>query len=342
MVAGAGTLSVLDALGTVMARTPLPADWPCRVAAAAEPGPTAAGAGSRATAAVLIAVVQGRPATAPDRLGFRGPWRSAPPLVGGRVTLYRFVPGALIKLWDGPGPSLNPWWVGFGDFTGSGRPALLTGVWKTAVFDPFYDRRPFVYGLYPQPPAAGPLGSSLTGASGLGFQPFPQWLGSRLSNPFVDLAAGDADGDGRDEIVAVTIERDGGFAVSTYDWSGFGFVLGARVTGFRRVAGVTVLSPGRLAVVGRGTTGGDQVFTFVVAAGASTPEAVSDPDTGYAPDAGSATVFLPTGSAQLPASWNRPGAVSVRILGDNLTVEVTADGRTSLLTAHDKPLSGGR
>lgn len=313
IVAGAGALTILDATGTAVARASLPPGGLARVAATEEPGAPAAGAGSSTTSDLLIAVVQGRPATVFDRFRFRGPWRSAPALVGGTTAVYHFVPAtaALAKLWDGPGPDLNPWWVGFGDFTGTSQPSLMVGVWKTAVFDPLYDRRPFVYGLYPSAPSAVPAGSDPAGAGGVGFQPHPQWLGSRLSNPLVELAAGDADGDGSDEIVAVTVERDGSFAVSTYDWSGFGFVLGARTTGFRQVAAVAVLSPGRLAVVGRRTTGGDRLFTFENSAGA----------------------LIPSGSAPLPVNWNHPGAVSVQTLGDGIAVEVSADGRTALMTA---------
>jgi len=300
VAAGGGALMVTDHRGTTVARASLPWARTARVAV------EAAGDGG-----FLIAVVAGRPATVLDRLRFPGSWRSAPPLVGGRVTIFRFEPtapaGTLTKLGEGPGPRLNPWWVGFGDFSGSGRPSLLVGVWKTAIFDPDYDRRPFIYGLYP----------STEGVAG--FQLFAQWLGSRLSNPFVDLAAGDADGDGLDEIVAVTVEPDGSRAVSTYDWSGFGFVLGARVAGFQRVAAASVLGPGTLAVVGRGTSGGDRVFVYSAAA-----KALSGPDLSRS--------FLLSGSAHLPTAWNRPGAVNVTTLGDSLTVEVLADGRVSLPT----------
>ncbi|MHB8927911.1 MAG: hypothetical protein ACYC9Q_09705 [Bacillota bacterium] len=309
VVAGGGFLEALDADGAVLARTPLATPWPARVAATAEPG----------TGRLLIAVVQGRPGDVFDRLRFRGVWRSAPPLVGGRVTLYAYDPAngrppahGFAKLWDGPGPSLNPWWVGFGDFTGTGRPSLLAGVWKTAVFDPLYDRRPFVYALYQ---TQVPTGAE--GAGPAGFLPSAQWLGSRLSNPFVDLATGDADGDGLDEIVAVTTEPDGRYAVSTYDWSGFGFVLGLRAPGFRRVAGVTVLSPGHVAVVGRGATGGDGVFIFTAAK-----------------EVGGPGLLLPlTDSAPLPTYWNRPGGADVTISGGGWTIKVSADGHASLLTA---------
>lgn len=320
-LAGPSDLTARTANGHLIATVRRPTSpWPADIAACRVDGNS-----------WLIAVLDGRPADPLDRLRFKGPWRSAPPRVGGRVTLYRFdrARETLAKVWDGPDATVNPWWVGFGDFTGAGRPGLLLGVWKTARFDPTYDRRPFIYGLYP---ADGGTSETAAGASGAGasapgvFAPYPLWLGSRLSNPFTSLAVGDADGDGVDEIVAVTAQADGSQAISTYDWSGFGVVLGARVTGFQSLAAVSVIAPGRLAAVGRRST--------------VDPRLATGPGGSATPEADRLFLFRTTGDAlveaavlPIPVHWNRPGGAIVTKVGGGETLMVRPDGRVTIAPA---------
>ncbi|HEY3315462.1 MAG TPA: hypothetical protein VGL40_09355 [Bacillota bacterium] len=299
--AGLRTLSVSEAEGPVLVA----------IDRALSPWPAAVAVQRVAADSWLVAVVDGRPSTLFDHLRFRGPWRSAPPRVGGRLTLYRFdrAAAAVAKVWRGPESTVNPWWAGFGDFTGDGRPSLLVGVWKTARFDPVYDRRPFIYGLYP--PEDDDTDPSPPHPSSPDPSPYPLWLGSRLSSPFINLTAGDVDGDGVDEIAATTTQADGGYAVSVYDWSGFGVTLGARVEGFRQVAALSVIAPGRLAVVGRRGPGGDALFIYRAAG-----EALAEVD-----------------SIRLPANWNRPGDSFVTSLGGGEILTVRPDGRVTAAVA---------
>lgn len=98
----------------------------------------------------------------------------------------------------------SPWRIQTADVDGDGAREISIGVYKTARLHPVMAKRPFIYDWD---------GGSLR----------PKWLGSRLSRPFAEYAFGDIDGDGRDEIIAVEVLKDGQDVVQCYDWTGFGF-----------------------------------------------------------------------------------------------------------------------
>jgi hypothetical protein len=131
----------------------------------------------------------------------------------------------------------RPWKVAAGDFDGDGSVDLLVGVYKTTPFDRNLAPRPFVYEL---------------GADGGRIQPRAKWLGSQLPGPFADLAAGDVDGDGRAELVALMLAPGGDVYVAAFGWNGFGFLGEALSPTFPAPGPVSPARPGRanLAVCG--------------------------------------------------------------------------------------------
>ncbi len=98
---------------------------------------------------------------------------------------------------------LKPWKVQTCDIDGDGKKEISVGVFKTARHHPVEAKRPFLYewseGIY------------------------PKWLGSRLSRPFRDYVFADIDSDGKDELVSAEFLKEGGMAVNSYNWKGFGF-----------------------------------------------------------------------------------------------------------------------
>lgn len=99
---------------------------------------------------------------------------------------------------------LNPWKVLSGDVDGDGQAEVVFAVYKKARFHPVLANRPFVFEW-----------------DGRRF--IAKWLGSRLSQPFLDLALKDLNADGVCEIVALEQQRDGSQRIMSYRWNGFGF-----------------------------------------------------------------------------------------------------------------------
>lgn len=99
---------------------------------------------------------------------------------------------------------LKPWKVAIGDIDGDGIDEISIGVYKTTIFHPVMDKRPFIYSY-----EDGEF--------------YPKWRGSRLSRPFRDYQFYDIDGDGGDEIISIEILENDEKLVNTYKWKGFGF-----------------------------------------------------------------------------------------------------------------------
>ncbi len=100
--------------------------------------------------------------------------------------------------------AFNPWKVQTCDVDGDGTLEVSFGVYKTSRFHPVMAKRPFIYDLH---------------ENGIS----PKWRGSRLSRPFDDYIFSDVNSDGADEIVSIEHLADGGKAVNSYAWKGFGF-----------------------------------------------------------------------------------------------------------------------
>jgi len=120
--------------------------------------------------------------------------------------------------------------AGFGDVTGDNSPESVLLVWR-----PWVDWR--IQDWLPGPsPIAGFHDSHGESCHVILIKPETGreiWAGSALPAPLLDLAVGDVDGDGVDELV--TLEgsyvrgRDGRAShVDIWEWNGFGFSLTAR------------------------------------------------------------------------------------------------------------------
>ncbi len=129
------------------------------------------------------------------------PW-----LMNAEVRLARVEEGRLV-LGEAEVPAeLNPWRIKSGRFAGEEN--LLVFVYKRSPFDPIARRRPFVYRV-------------IGGEDGrIHLQ--PRWRGTSFSHPFVDADFGDFTGEGRGEIAALEVGRDGGRLLTAYRFKGFG------------------------------------------------------------------------------------------------------------------------
>lgn len=82
---------------------------------------------------------------------------------------------------------------------------VLVGVRKTAIFDPVYRARPFIYSY-------SPSRQDLV----------PRWQGTTFARPYLEAVFADLGGTGRDLVCALEAGRDGQRMVATYEWSGHG------------------------------------------------------------------------------------------------------------------------
>ncbi len=157
-------------------------------------------------------------------------------LRGARVQIRR--PNGQV-LWDDFDPSLHPWLLRAGRF--SGRSVLLIGVRKTAIFDPREGKRPFIYEVK---------------SSGRGLRKI--WLGTSLSRPFETADFADLDGTGEDELIALERTATGGVSLGAYIWKGFGvegIARSAEIAGACDLRAADVWGDGRREVVVLARTG---------------------------------------------------------------------------------------
>lgn len=122
--------------------------------------------------------------------------------LGGEVVVLKVNDGVLTPVWRQR--KLNPWKVQLADVDSRPGVEVVVGVWKTSPRDPVMARRPFVYGWN-------------------GRRLVPKWLGSRLSRRFTDMAVGDVDCDGRNELVSLEVAPGKRNRVAVYRWFSFGF-----------------------------------------------------------------------------------------------------------------------
>lgn len=98
-------------------------------------------------------------------------------------------------------PEMNPWKVEFCNID-EGEPELALGVYKESEYHPVMARRIFFYNMD-------------------GVALVPKYRMSRLTYPFVDFTLFDIDDDGRDEILAVEVMKDGAQRIGAYRWANF-------------------------------------------------------------------------------------------------------------------------
>ncbi|MDI6706238.1 MAG: hypothetical protein QME73_08280 [Bacillota bacterium] len=143
----------------------------------------------------------------------------------------------------------SPWRIQTADVDGDGAREISIGVYKTARLHPVMAKRPFIYCW-----------------DGEGLR--PRWLGSRLSRPFTEYVFGDLDGDGKDEIIAVEVLKDGQNIVQCYGWTGFGFqglaegVPAQAYEGIRAVDAGTAEGRGVLVRYRDGGSCGIRIFSY--------------------------------------------------------------------------------
>jgi hypothetical protein len=105
-------------------------------------------------------------------------------------------------IWRGVRAEYHPWKLAKADVDGNRRDELIVGLYMRTRHDPKPLHTLFVYGCD---------GRSI----------YPMWRGSRLARDFVDFAV--LRSAGRDNILTLDRLLDGQFALSRYDWTGFGF-----------------------------------------------------------------------------------------------------------------------
>jgi hypothetical protein len=132
-----------------------------------------------------------------------------------------------------------------GDVNRDGINEVSVIVCKTAEFHPVEAQRPFFFNV-----SNGKLEAV--------------WLGSRLSQPFLDYCLVDLDGDGFEEIASLEITQTS-FLLASYSWDSFGFVCTARSFGMESLETIAPLPRedglGRI-LAGQSTKGGMVYRTF--------------------------------------------------------------------------------
>ncbi len=137
------------------------------------------------------------------------PENAEPPpwLLGGQIRPARLDAGRIAVGEAKPGADANPFRVKAGRFAGEDD-NLLVFVYTRAPFDNVMRRRPWVYRL-------------TEGDDGLP-RLEPRWRGTSFAHPFRDATFGDFTGEGRGEIAALEVARDGGRLLTLYHFEGFG------------------------------------------------------------------------------------------------------------------------
>jgi VCBS repeat protein len=108
------------------------------------------------------------------------------------------------RLWQGVPRHWQPWKLKIADLDGDGRREIIVGVQKSTHFFPHPHHCLFIYRF-----------------DGRTVQPI--WLGSSLSQPFIDFAFAKREHGAADRLIAVEITREGRRCVTAYSWNGFGF-----------------------------------------------------------------------------------------------------------------------
>jgi len=108
------------------------------------------------------------------------------------------------RLWQGVPRRWRPWKLQIADMEGDGRREIIVGVQKSTHFFPRPHHCLFIYRF-----------------DGRTVQPV--WLGSSLSQPFIDFTFARTGSRHAEKLIALEITRDGRRCVTVYSWDGFGF-----------------------------------------------------------------------------------------------------------------------
>jgi hypothetical protein len=137
------------------------------------------------------------------------PENAEPPpwILGGQIRPARLEEGRLVVGDAKPGADANPYRIKTGRFAGEDD-NLLVLVYTRAPFDDVMRRRPWIYRLIEGDDGPPRLE--------------PRWRGTSFAHPFRDAVFGDFTGEGRGEIAALEVARDGGRLLTLYHFEGFG------------------------------------------------------------------------------------------------------------------------
>ncbi len=118
---------------------------------------------------------------------------------------------------------IKPWKIEICEIDGDGYKEIFMGVYKTTVFYPEEENRPFFFSYKDK-------------------KLIKKWTGSKVRNPFIDVCFADINLNGIDEFIVVERNQKGNHIVAAYYWHGFGFILLAESGPFDEIVEIDSLT----------------------------------------------------------------------------------------------------